>query len=157
VIVPDHDCFWTRGRRSTLWRIAGAGGGAGLPRGVLAAVARRLNVAVSSAGAPEDEYTETLMVGPWGATLHDGCFLHLEADTAAVREAFTTAALELHEGYLGAAPGPRAAAAVNGRLEEGAELLLRSLPHRRELRLQRYPKSAGWWQRRLSPTIRFDV
>ena len=157
MIEPDHDCFWTRRRRSTLWRVAGAVGGAGLPRAVLAAVARRLNVDLSSAGAPEDEYTETLLVGPWGATLHDGCFLHLEADTPAVRHALVTAALELHEAYLGAAPGPRALAAVNDRLAEGAELLLHSLPRRRELRLQAYPRSAGWWRRRISPATRFNV
>ena len=157
MIEPDHDCAWTRGRRSTLWRLAGAVGGAGLPRAVLGAVARRLNVGVSSAGPSEDEYTETLVVGPWRATVHDGCFLHLEADTPAVRHALAAAALELHEAYLGAAPGAQVLAAVNGQLTEGAELLLRSLPHRRELRLQAYPQAAGWWQRRVAPATRFTV
>jgi hypothetical protein len=157
VIEPDHECFWTRARRSTLWCVDGAVGGAGLPRAVLAAVARRLHVGLSSAGGAEDEATETMMVGPWRATLHDGCFLRLEADVPAVRHALVAAALELHAAYLSAAPGPRALAAVTSRLEVGAEVLLHSLPRRRELRVQAYPSSAGWWRRRTSPATRFTV
>ena len=157
VITTDHDCAWTRRRRSVLRRAAGTLGGAGLPRAVIESAARRLGVALASAPDPTDEYTELLTVGPWRGTLHDGCFLHLETDEPRVRTVLLEAALELHEGYLGAQLVPSALVAAENRLAEGAELLLQSIPDRRELRLRSYPASAGWWQRHTAPVIRIAV
>ena len=157
MIAPDHDCSWTRGRRSVLRRVPGGLWGAGLPRAVLEAAARRLDLGVSAAEPPEDEYTEAVTVGPWRATLHDGCFLHLETDAPEARSALLAAALELHEGYLGTPLGAAALAAANAALAQGAELLLESIPRRRELRLRAYPAAAGWLRRRLAPVTRIQA
>ena len=97
MIEPDHVCAWTRRRRSVLRRVEGSLGGAGVPRAVIEAVARRLGVEMSSAIDPTDEYTELLTVGPWRGTLHDGCFVHLEVDEPAVRAALVEASLELQD------------------------------------------------------------
>jgi hypothetical protein len=157
MIEPDHDCAWTRGRRSALHRTAGILGGAGLPRAVIEAAARHLGVTLSATIDPEDEYTELLDIGPWRGTLHDGCFVQLEVDEPDVRAALLAAALELHEAYLGARLQPGALAAATDRLADGAELLLQSIPGRRELRLRAYPMSAGIWRRWTAPVTRIRV
>lgn len=157
MIEPDHVCAWTRRRRSVLRRVEGSLGGAGIPRTVIEAVARRLGIEMSSAIDPTDEYTELLTVGPWHGTLHDGCFVHLEVDEPAVRAALVEASLELHEAYLGAHLGASALVAATDWLADGTELLLHSMPLLRELRLRAYPASAGTWQRWLAPVTRIRV
>ena len=157
MIAPDHDCAWTRGRRSAIRRTGGSLGGAGLPRAVLEAVARRLGVELSSTADPEDEHTQLITVGPWRGSLHDGCFVHLDADDAEVRGALLAATLELHESYLRGRLGPDALAAADNRLAEGGELLLHSVPNRGELQLSSYAASAGWWQRRTAPVTRIRI
>ena len=157
MIAPDHDCAWTRGRRSAIRRTAGGLGGAGLPRAVLESAARRLGVELSSRADQDVEHTELLTVGPWRGSLHDGCFVHLEVDEPDVRTALLAATLELHESYLGGRLGPDALDAATNRLAEGGELLLRSVPRRGELRLRAYPASAGWWQRLTAPVTRIGI
>ena len=156
MISPDHDCAWTRGRRSVVRRTEGGLGGAGLPRAVVESVARRLGVELTSAVDPEDEHTELLTLGLSRGTLHDGCFVHFEVDDRDVRAALVAATLELHESYLGVQLAADALVAASHRLAEGTELLLHSIPGR-ELQLRSYPASAGWWRRRTAPLTRIRV
>ena len=155
----DHNCYWTRRRRTRLTRHGRCLSGAGIPVAVLQHAASALDMALKVRPMPDNEYNDEVRIGDYVGYLHDACFMSFEEPSAELEAALLSGVCALLAGYLGRESAPiDASEAIRTRLREGWSVEIQAIPREASLRIRAFPAEAGWWTRAFSPrlTLRAD-
>ena len=151
---PDHECYWTRRRRTLLTRRGRSLSGIGIPIVVLRHAASRLAVPMMLRPLPGEEYTDEVRIGAQVGDIHDGCFIGFEQPSPEFERALLDGVGELHATYLGGVSVPaEALVAVRDRLRDGWSVEMDANPGAATLRIRAFPADAGWWARFRAPAL----
>jgi hypothetical protein len=154
----DHECRWTRFRRTELSHRGQSVSGAGVPTAVLRNAALSLGPMLSSRPASDDPYGEEISLGQVakGAT-HDGCFFRLEPASIELKRALLGAALDLHSYYLGLdVDWSRVLPALLDRWGPDVTVRMRSIPVTKQLRVRVHGAGAGLLARLFARPLRVN-
>lgn len=156
MIALEHECFWTRHRRTELTMRGRTLSGAGVPLLAFKHAAVLMGLDLAVAQDPDDEYEEKLRLGVHPASLHDGCLFQTTEANPYIDAAIFEGVLHLHALYLGCDSAPTGAKqAVLSRLSDGSVVRLQSNPRTRYLEVRRYAADSSWFRRYAAQVDRF--
>lgn len=156
MISLDHECAWTRRRRTEVFKCGGLLAGAGVQRSVFEHAAAATGTGITVAPDPEDEYGVKLILGDDEIALHDGCFFQIAKPNPRLERAVVNGVLQLHAMYLGCHSVPvDAEQMILNAIGDGFVVRLQSSPARGHLEVRRYAADASWISRLVAPAVRF--
>lgn len=155
---PEHECWWTRRRETELSDHGSTFTGAGVLPGVVKQAASLLNTSLTSKASPtDDDGQEIVLDGIASGATHDGCFIHLEPMSPALKSALLRSVLQLHGEHIRTSVDwPRVHAEILAQWTPGMTLRIRAFPAQQRLVVRRYPVGAGFFARAMARRMRIE-
>ena len=154
----EHECWWTRRCETELSDQGSTFSGAGVLPVVVQQTASLLGASLSSNASPADEHGhEIVLHGLASGAMHDGCFIHLEPLSPALKGALLRTVLQLHSHYLQTSVDwSRVQENLLAQWTPGTTLRLRAFPSQQRVIVRRYPTGAGLLARTTARRMRID-